>query len=220
MASGLQVFAYDISADGRQVVVEAEDRDGKPRLWLTSFERELPPRPIPNFEGREPRFGPSGEIFFLGSDQFVYRVQPDGTGMRKALEQRIIILLAVSPDGRWLVGWSRPPDNGPAAVHALPLGGGPPVLIRDRIRLQWSPGGSFLSIALPPAEGRTYIVSLPQGEALPPIPSGGIGSEEDAATLSGARRIDALRAVPGPSPDAYAFYQSTTQRNLYRIPIP
>jgi hypothetical protein len=71
------VFAYDISVDGRQVVLEAEDREGKPRLWLTSFEREVSPRPVLNVEGRQPRFGLGGEIFFRGSDGFVYRVQSD-----------------------------------------------------------------------------------------------------------------------------------------------
>lgn len=220
LASGFQVFAYDISADGRQVVLEAEDPGGKPRLWLTSFEREMSPRPVPNVEGRQPRFGPSGEIFFRSSDGFVYRVRPDGTGVQKALEQPIPILLSVSPDGRWLVGFSRPPDNGSVSLNAFPLGGGPPVRIAHRIRWQWSPGGSFLSIALPYAEGRTYIVPVQPGEALPPIPPGGISSEQDVARLPGARKADALRAVPGPSPDVYAFYHSTTQRNLYRIPIP
>jgi len=37
--------------------------------------------------------------------------------------------------------------------------------------------------------------------------------------LPGARWIDADMVVPGPSPDIYAFYRTTTQRNLYRIPI-
>ena len=35
-----------------------------------------------------------------------------------------------------------------------------------------------------------------------------------------ARRIDAQGVVPGPSPEVYAFYRGTTQRNLYRIPVP
>ena len=220
LASGFQAFAYDVSADGQQVVLETEDHERKPQLWLASFERQSPPRPVPNVEGRQPRFGPSGEIFFRGSDGFVYRVQPDGTGMQKALEQPILILLTVSPDGRWLVGLSRPPGNGQAVIHAFPLGGGPPVRIGNRIRWQWSPGGNFLSIALAWAEGRTYIVPLPPGKALPPIPVGGIRSEQDVDSLPGVRRNDVLRAVPGPSPDVYAFYRSTTQRNLYRIPIP
>jgi Tol biopolymer transport system component len=220
LASGFQAFAYDISADGRQVVLEAEDREEKPRLWLTSFERELPPQPIPNVEGRQPKFSPGGEIFFHGSDGFVYRVRPDGTGMQKALKQPILMFLAASPDGKWLIAWARLEDNGQAAVYAFPLGEGPPVLIRGRVMWQWSPGGRFLSLVLRALDGRTYIVPLPLGEALPPIPAGGFQSEEELACLPGARKIDALRAVPSPLPGVYAFSRSTTQRNLYRIPIP
>jgi hypothetical protein len=28
------------------------------------------------------------------------------------------------------------------------------------------------------------------------------------------------RTTPGPTPDVYAFHRGSTQRNLYRIPIP
>jgi len=140
--------------------------------------------------------------------------------MRKALEQPIIILEAVSPDGRWLVGWSRLPGNDLLALNAHPLGGGTPLRIGG-MDLQWSRMGDFLSITGEPiANGRSYVVPLPPAEALPPIPPGGFSSEQEVARLPGARRIDALRAVPGPSRDIYAFYHSTTQRNLYRIPIP
>jgi hypothetical protein len=45
-------------------------------------------------------------------------------------------------------------------------------------------------------------------------------SDEELARLPGVRKIDAQPLSPGPSPDVYAFYRGTTQRNLYRIPIP
>ncbi len=223
LAPGFQALAYDISRDGREVVMEAEDRDGKPRLWLTSFERQQPPHPIPNVEGRQPRFGP-GEIFFRGTDGidgFAYRVRPDGTGMRRALEQPILMLSAVSPDGLWIVGWSRLSGNGFPANYAFPLAGGTPVRISERVSLEWSPGGGSLSLSeLTFAVGRTYIVPLPPGEALPPIPTGGFHSEDEVARLPGAHRVDISDAVPGLSPDVYAFSRGTTQRNLYRIPVP
>jgi hypothetical protein len=66
----------------------------------------------------------------------------------------------------------------------------------------------------------SYLVPLAAGESLPPIPKGGFHSGEEIARLPGARRIDADGVVPGPSPDVYAFYRGTIQRNLYRIPIP
>ena len=64
---------------------------------------------------------------------------------------------------------------------------------------------------------RTYVIP---GEALAKIPAGRLASEEEVARLPGVRRIDAVAAVRGASPEVYAFYQGTVQRNLYRIPIP
>jgi hypothetical protein len=219
LISDFPVLAYDISLDGRQIVLEAEDHEGKPRLWLTTFDRQLPPQLIPEVVGREASFGPGDEIFFRGDDGFAYRVQTDGTGLRKAFEQPILILTGVSPDGKWIVGWSRLAD-GEAAFQAFPVGGGTPVLVSGRIYWRWSRGGKSLSIAqIPHAEGQTYIVPLPPGQVLPEIPAGGFRSEEDVARLPGARKTDALMAIPGSSAEVYAFYRSTTQRNLYRIPV-
>jgi hypothetical protein len=69
------------------------------------------------------------------------------------------------------------------------------------------------------ADGRTYVVPLRRGQAVPPLPAGGFRFEEEVTRLPGARRMDAS-GVPGPTPDVYAFSRGTTQRNLYRIPIP
>ena len=223
LAPGFQALDYDISSDGNQVVMEAEDAQGKPRLWLASFERQSPPRQIPNVEGRTPKFGPTGEIFFRSSGS-VYRVRQDGTGMWKALEQEILNLKGVSPDGRWILAWA-PLEGGGLAVQAFPLDGGSPVAISGMGPLVWSPGGGSLSFAgglsggfIP--EGRSYLIPLAPGQALPRIPAGGFHSEQEVARLPGARRIEAMGVVPGPSPDVYAFHRGTVQRNLYRIPIP
>jgi Tol biopolymer transport system component len=219
LVPGLQALDYDISTDGQQIVMEVEDGQGKPQLWLASFERQSPPRQVPNAEGRQPRFGPDGEIFFRSSDS-AYRVRSDGTGLRKAIEQPIAILRTLSPDGRWLVAWAPTPGDGPAADQVFPLGGGPAVLIGGGSEVQWSRGGGAFSLTGGVvAEGRTYLIPLAPGEVLPRIPAGGLRSEEDVARLPGARRVDDPVAVPGPSPDVYAFLRTTTQRNLYRIPI-
>jgi len=62
LAPGFQPLDYAISRDGKQVVMEAPDGEGKPRLWLASFDRRSPPRQIPGVEGRSAQFGPGGEI--------------------------------------------------------------------------------------------------------------------------------------------------------------
>jgi Tol biopolymer transport system component len=232
LVPGFQALDYDISADSRQVVMETADGAGKPRLWLAPLDRSSPPRQIPNVEGGSPRFGPDGEIFFrhvegkptmAGSIGFAYRVRPDGTGLGKALEPAVLILVGVSPDGKWLDAWAPLPGNGPPANQAFPLDSGPPLTIGGGTSFNWSPDGSSLSIfsifgVIP--QSRSYLIPLPRSQAIPRIPAGGFHSEEEIAHLPGARRIDAQRVVPGPSGDVYAFYRGNTQRNLYRIPIP
>lgn len=85
--------------------------------------------------------------------------------------------------------------------------------------MKWSSDGRALSLWDGPiAASRSYIISLPPGEALPPAGAEGFRFEADVARVPGARRIDAV-AVPGPSPGVYAFYRDTSQRNLYRIPL-
>ena len=223
LAPGFQAFDYDVSVDGRQVVMEAEDSEGMRRLWIVPLDRQSPPRQIPNVEGRQPRFGPTGEIFFRRSEEhsnFAYRVQPDGSGLRKAVEEPILILNAVSRDGKWIVGWSPLSSGEGAGLQAFSLTGQRSVAIANHIDWRWSPRGDSFSISGGPfGAGRSYIIPLRAGEALPPVPAGGFVSEQDVAQLPGARRIDAWTAVPGPSPDVYAFYRGTTQRNLYRIPV-
>jgi serine/threonine protein kinase/Tol biopolymer transport system component len=215
VARGFQVLDYDISADGRQVLMWTADGG----LWLAPLDRSSAPRQIPNVKGAHPRFGPGGEILFRkfeGHSTFLYRINPDGSGARKAIEQQVLVMGDVSRDGRWIVGWSPLDGNGVPNNQAFPLDGGPPVPIGVFSSLSWSLDGrsAFITGAW------TYSVPLPPGEAVPPIPAGGFHSQEEIARLPGARRIDVENLVPGPTGDVYAFYRVTIQRNLYRIPIP
>jgi hypothetical protein len=217
LAPGFQSRDYDISADGRQVVMEAADSEGKPQLWVASFDRQSAPRQIPHVQGRTPRFGAGGEIFFR-LEGFTYSVRADGTGLRRALSQPTLLLFSVSPDGRWIIAWG--PASGSAMRRAFPLGGGAPV-VTGATELHWSPDGKLLSISGGPIpRGRSHIVPLSPEQALPKIPAAGLLSEEEVASLPGARRINEIEVVPGPSPDLYAFYRGAAQRNLYRVPIP
>jgi hypothetical protein len=225
---GFQVHDYDISPDGSQVVMEADDRAGKPRLWLAPIEVRPPierktPRQIPNVEGRQAVFGPGPEIFFRhieGQSGFAYRVKPDGTGLRKAVEQPVLAVTGVSPDGRWIEGWAPLPGSRAPVVQLFPLSGGPPLIVGSNAWLRWSHDGRSLWMQGGPiANGRSYVVPLAPGEAVPRIPPGGFHSEEEVASLPGARQIQVMGA-PGPSSEIYAFERRTIQRNLYRIPIP
>ena len=229
---GFLAYDYDLSADGRQMVLETMDGDGKPRLWIAPFDRSAPPRQIPNVEGSAPRFGPGGEIYFrhlegkpnmIGNNGFAYRVQQDGTGLRKAIAQPILLMWAVSPDGRWLEAWAPVGASGPPAFQVFPLDGGSPSIVDSGTFFNWSNNGSSLSIESAFAslirEGRSYLIPLPRGQAVPRIPAKGFHSEEEVAHLPGARKIESTYVVPGPSTDVYAFYRGNAQRNLYKIPV-
>jgi Tol biopolymer transport system component len=220
---GLQAIDYDISADGEQVVMEAVDREGTSRVWLARLDRKLPPQQIPNLEAKQPRFGPDGDIFFRrpeGGATFVYRVRPDGSGLRKVIEQPVPLLGVVSPDRRWITGWTSRPGNDASAWQAFPLDGRPPLPLGSSVGWNWSADGAWVSVSGGPiGEGRSYLIPLARGEVFPRMPAEGFHTEQEVAQLPGARKVDA-RTVPGPSPDLYAFYRTTTQRNLYRIPIP
>ncbi|MBV9181358.1 MAG: hypothetical protein JO356_08595 [Acidobacteria bacterium] len=232
LVRGLHAVDYDISADGRQVVMQVDDSRGKQRLWVTPLDRSSPPQQIPDMEGVTPRFGPTGEIFFrrfeglnmIGSVGSIYRVRPDGTGVRKAIEQQVLIMGDVSPDGRWIAAWAPLRGNGLPGTQLFAIDGGPPaVVIGGGTRLIWAPDGtalSFSSILGVVPEDRSYVVPLSPGKIIPRVPVGGFRSEKEIAGLPGARRIESRSVVPGPSPDLYAYYRGATQRNLYRVPIP
>jgi hypothetical protein len=221
IAPELQPLEYNISRDGQSVAMIVSDTEGKLRLWLAPVNRSSAPRQLPNIEGQNPVFGPDGDIFFRrleGSSAFVYRVRPDGTGLRKALEQPVFYLDSISPDGRWVEMWGPVSGNGYWAAWLVPLSGGRPVFVGGTM-LWWSGSGDSLWIFRGAvADGRTYVVPLPRGVVLPRIPQGGFHSEEEVATLPGARRLD-TEGAPGPSVGIYAFERNTVQRNLYRIPI-
>jgi hypothetical protein len=206
------------------VVLTVADPEGKFRLWLVPIDRSTPPRQIPDVEGHQPVFGPPGEIFFRadeGNRRFLYRVREDGRELRKAIAHPGEIL-GVSLDGRSLVAWT---DGEGATVY--PLDGGTPVRIWGRdARLRWSSDGRFLFLSISSAAGtlysggRTYVIPLEPGRLLPEIPARGFQTEAEIAKLPGVQIIEAADVGPGQTSSVYALSRETTQRNLYRIPIP
>lgn len=233
LAPGLRVLSFDVSWDGRRVVMEAPDSAGRERLWLAPLDHSSPPRQIPNLEGSSPHFGPDNEILFrhnegastaAGSLGFVYRVRLDGSGLRKALEQPVNQFNtpgAVSPDGRWIEAWAPLPRNGPPAYQLFSLEGKPPISFVGGLAgsggMSWGGGGALITSA---STTRAFFVPLAPGQVVPPIPAAGLHSDEEIARLPGAREVVGRQIVLGPSPDIYAFYRGATQRNLYRIPVP
>lgn len=144
---GFQPLEYDISPDGRQVVMAVPDSGGNLRLWLAPVDRSSEPKQIPNVQGQNPLFDPGGDILFRrveGASSFLYRVRTDGTGLSKALEQPVFYADNVSPDGRWIRIWGPLKGNVSAVVQLVPLDGGPAVVIGSNTVVQWSLSGDSL----------------------------------------------------------------------------
>jgi hypothetical protein len=219
--------------DGRQIFYAATGPDNHSHIWLASPSRRFPPKQITSADDDdEPFLLDSGDIVFRRLEngaRYVYRMKPDGSELRKILPTSIIRLPAVSPDGQWLVAWvSVPTEESGSAFQAYRLADGTVKRICDFCWPQWSPDGRhfyvfFDVIARRNANrGRAYVFPLKSGSALPALPSTGIGSESDFATLGAIVQPSpkADEFAPGPSLSVYAFGQRTIQRNLYRIPLP
>ncbi|MDQ6739329.1 MAG: hypothetical protein M3021_02895, partial [Actinomycetota bacterium] len=212
--------AYDISADGREVVVASPDQAGKTRLWLAPLDRHSPPRQIPAVEGEQPVFA-GEEVFFRdlqGTSAFLYRVRRDGTGLRKATGLPVIGVMGISADRRTLVLGS----TKERLLEILRIDGGTSLLVPGPPWiLEWSADGKSLLI-----DGRimgsrkTYMLPLSPGHVLPESFFKGFPSEAEVAKLPGVGVIPFNDVAAGPTADVYAFTRPTVQRNLYRIPVP
>jgi hypothetical protein len=196
------------------------DSNGKDRLWLAPLDRRSPPRQVPNIEGISPVFGLHGEFFFRSADGFVYRVREDGAGLQKTIEKPIISIRRISPDGQWLVVQA-------GETFAHPIGGGSLLHLGGDMGVGWTPDGRHLLITMGKgggmemmAAGKTYVIPLLPGQMLPKVPAGGFQSRAEIARLPGVRVIDAADVAFSRSLDVYAYSRETTQRNLYRIPLP
>jgi hypothetical protein len=241
VVSGFNALDYDVSTDGRQVVMQIAGRNGKPELWLAALDHSSSPRQIPGVEGNAPRFLPNGDIVFrhvegrtisAGSTGFIYRTHQDGSAVQKVINQPVLIVEEASPDGKWLSTWSPLGGDGPPTTLVFPLDGGAPINIGAEVYLVWSLDNGSIAIlpdlpGLVLPDGRSYIIPI-SGGTLPALPAEGVRSEQEIAAIPGARRFDLAPAFSditggltlGPTPNVYAFYRGHSQRNLYRVPIP
>lgn len=145
----------------------------------------------------------------------------------RALAPAVVFLLSVSPDGAWLVARveaAAGADSSQETVAFPAKSGGPPLhLCGTACEVDWTPSGSSLVVRLGNAgsasHGRTYVIALRAGEMLPRLPPGGIRSEADLAGLP-LLQVSQGFVYPADVAPLVAFVRSTTQRNIYRIPLP
>ena len=221
---------YSVSRDGNRIVFAAIDDTGHSPVWLATLDGRTAPRRLSTIDAFRTFFDAKGEVFFQGAEDqtgnFIYRVREDGSGLQKAIPNRVNYFYDVSPDGKSVAVWA----GGPVLVY--PTAGGSPTTVGTICAaaggenrgttppcVSWSPDGKFLYLNVRIA-GQICVVPLQPGRNLPQLPASGVGSAAEAAALPGARIIPQPLAFLRANPSVYVFARITTQRNIYRISVP
>jgi serine/threonine protein kinase/Tol biopolymer transport system component len=223
---GYSMESYSVSRDGKEVAFAMNDPSGHSSLWVASINRRSSPTRISSTEIEDsPHFLPNGDLVFRaieGGSNFLYRMKPDGTGRRKLSSRRVFDIIAVSPDGRWVVGGSPVPgEEITGAITAFAVDGSEAVpLCRVYCLLTWNTGGTLLYIYFPSLhDAGSYALPVLHDTGLPKLPSPGITRLEDLASAKPAAEIPQF-VNSAISSSVYAYTRRNTRRNLYRIPLP
>jgi hypothetical protein len=224
---GVRVSDYDVSRDGRQIVFAALDDGGTSHIWLGRTDRRVAPRQLSTREANSPHFGGNGSVYYCspeGGANFIYRMNASGDS-QKAIARPVVFLLSVSPDDAWLVARveATPGADSSQETVAFPTSGGPGRrLCGTTCEIDWTPNANSLVVRLgrsgSPLLTRTIVIALRPGETLPRLPAHGIESEADLDGLRISQVVDGP-VYPADVAPLIAFVRSTTERNIYRIPL-
>ncbi|HXX44497.1 MAG TPA: protein kinase [Candidatus Acidoferrales bacterium] len=219
---GFEVTGFDVSADGKEAVFSATDKDNVPNLWLASLDLQFSPRRFASpVSEDQPHFDGAGNIYFRaseGNQNFIYRMKVDGSDRQKAYPDPILEVHSISPDGKSASVWAQL-EGTETHNFAVSLKGGHPVtLCTGYCGGQWSVDGRIFFLNAYAMDGLyTMLASVPSG-GLPPLPAGGVQTHADMVRVKGAKIFEGI-LVPGPLPGQTATEREEVHRNLYRIPL-
>jgi len=227
---GISMLAYDVSPDDKQVVYATAGSGGKSQLWLAPIDRSSAPKQIGQSGETTPYFGPRGKILFQiaeGNVNYLEQMNEDGSARSKVVPYPISEIEGISPGRKWLTGMV-PYSDGKSVVPmemAIPLDGGPPLRICASYCVPaWSSSGRFLFLAVEaPAQtspGRSLAIPVGPGESLAALPPGGIKPGAEPDEVPGSQSVNRALLVPGKDPSHFAYVNTTSHRNLYRISLP
>ena len=218
--------SYTVTVDGNRVAFVKRDEKGISHLWLASTDHRTSPEQLASLENEdEPMFLPNGKLVYRASESgknYIYTRQPDGSERKKLLEEAILDLTAVSPDGRWVAVLEKDDldKDHPYRTLAYPTGGGKPVTLCALCYLAWSIDGKYLTVQFhPPLHSlETYSLPVRAERGLPDLPPEGLSGPEDA------RKVNRVTVLPKGAdsafgPERYSYTVTNIRRNIYRIPI-
>ncbi len=223
---GIGVLSFSLAPDDKQVVFDTLEANGQHRVWLASTEHRFAPRQLSSTDASWPLFSPSGRIYFgvfENGNHFLHRVKQDGTQPERVFPEPIVYYSSISPDERF-VAVRRPgnKEDNWASTEAVPLAGGPPVpLCSGWCDVDWTRDGKAMYFYWVATKGsseyQTYVAPLVRGTDLPKLPASGFKSGEELRKAA----VQVLDGVVRPGPDSltYSTTKTTSQSNLYLIPL-
>ena len=220
---------YAVANDGNLVAFANKDDKGISHLWIASADHRSSPLQLASVENEDsPWFLPNGDLVYRASEDgknYIYTRHQDGTGRKKMLEEPILDLGAVSPDGRWVMVWQKEDKDKdhPYRGLAYPNGGGTPVVVcRVFCDGKWSVDGKYLYLSLqfgPMENYQTHMFPVRSEVGLPELPPQGLGRSEDLKKSSSSIPLpQSVNSMLGP--EKYSYTLQNTRSNIYRIPIP
>src|SRR5579862_1957028 len=218
--------SYAVTQDGNRLAFVKRDEKGISHLWLASTDHRTSPEQLASPENEdEPMFLPDGELIYRAAESgknYIYTRQPNGSGRKKLLEEPILDLTAVSPDGRWIAVLEKDDadKDHPYRTLAYPTGAGKPVTLCALCYLSWSIDGKYLAVQFqPPLHSvETFLLPVSAERGLPDLPPEGLSGPEDARK---ANRVTILPkgADSAFGPEKYSYTITNIRRNIYRIPV-
>jgi serine/threonine protein kinase/Tol biopolymer transport system component len=218
--------SYAVTEDGNWVAFLKRDEKGISHIWIASTDHRTSPQQLPSVENEDsPIFLPNGDLVYRASEggkNYIYTRHRDGSGRKRFLEEAILDLTAVSPDGRWIVVLQKDDadKDHPYRTVAYPKEGGKPVIVCALCYRGWSVDGKYLALQFQPLPHslETYLLPVSGENGLPELPPEGLIGPED---LKKSNRVMVLpRGVDSAfGPEKYSYTITNIRRNIYRIPI-
>jgi len=219
-------MSYAVTQDGNWVAFLKRDEKGISHIWIASTDHRTSPHQLPSVENEDsPIFLTNGSLVYRASEggkNYIYTRQLDGADRKKLLEQAILDLTAVSPDGRWIAVLEKDDTDKdhPYRTLAYPTGGGKPVILCALCYLHWSLDGKYMAFQFhpPPHSEETFLLPVSVERGLPDLPPEGLTTPEASRK---AHRVSVLtKGVDSEfGPEKYSYTITNVRRNIYRIPI-
>ncbi len=217
--------SYAVTEDGNRVAFIKKDERGVSHLWIAATDHRSSPRQLASMENEDsPLFLPNGNLVYRASEggkNYIFTRQPDGSGRKKLLDEAVLDLTAVSPDGRWIVVWEKDDadKDHPYRTKAYPNGTGKPVMLCAACLVNWSVDGKYLVIqfGLPNEKMSTYFLPVVRERGLPDLPPEGLSGPVDLRESHRAMLPQRVDSALGP--EKYSYTITSIRRNIYRIPI-